>query len=82
MVIRVFRRAIRKYLTAYPTLFWSDVVPYVLMALRMAPTRAHGFPPFTLVTGQVPILPSDLQLAAVAELPEGATAKQEEKYVE
>ena len=30
VVIRVFRGAIRKYLGQYPTLYWSDVVPYVL----------------------------------------------------
>lgn len=82
VIIRVFRIAIRKYLAAHPTLFWSDVVPFVLMALRMAPTRAHGFPPFTLVTGQIPILPSDLHVAPVADLPQDPTPGQEEAYIE
>lgn len=51
VTIRVFRQGIRKIMAAYPTMYWSDVVKYVLMAMRFAPTRAHGLPPFTVVTG-------------------------------
>ena len=30
VMIRMFRVVIRKYLAMYPTMFWSDVVPYAL----------------------------------------------------
>lgn len=52
-----------------------------MLALRLSTARAHGYPPFTLVTGLLPILPSDLQ-RDIAVLPEGdVTAAQEEHYV-
>lgn len=51
------------------------------MALRLSTARAHGYPPFTLVTGLLPTLPSDLQQDIVV-LPEGeVTAAQEKDYV-
>jgi Integrase core domain len=78
--IRVFREVIRKYLGQHPTAYWTDIVPYALMALRHTPVRAHGFPPFTVLTGMVPVLASDVQLPAVPELPEDATEQQEEEY--
>ena len=46
----------------------------------MAPSRAHGFPPFTVVTGQIPVLFSDAQ-TSVVELPEAPTAAEEASYV-
>lgn len=58
----MFREAVRKYLARYPAAYWSDIVPYALMAMRHTPARAHGFPPFTVLTGLVPVLASDVQL--------------------
>lgn len=58
--IRCTKQAIRRHLQEFPTGYWSDGVPYALQGLRMAPTRAHGFPPFTVVTGAVPVLPAYL----------------------
>ena len=40
--------------------YWSDALPMVLAALRMTSSASHGFPPFTIITGQYPSLPSQL----------------------
>jgi hypothetical protein len=71
---------IRKYLSEHPAAYWSDILPYALMALRHTPVRAHGFPPFTVLMGMVPILASDIQMPPVTELREDATEQQEEEY--
>ena len=55
--IRALRATIRKYMAEYPGAQWTDVLPYALIALRLTAQRAHGFPPFTIITGRVPILP-------------------------
>ena len=60
-IIRVFKDIIRKLQGAHPTSFWSDFVPDALLMLRHTTTRAHGFPPFTIVTGQSPNLLTTLQ---------------------
>ena len=78
--IRCTKNAIRKHLTEFPTSFWSDGVPYALQGLRMAPTRAHGFPPFTVVTGAVPVLPCMLPDPDVG-LPVDPTPAEEESFV-
>jgi len=56
--IRSCKAAVRKEMTANPTGYWSDGVPYAVISLRMAPTAAHGFPPFTVVTGSIPVVPA------------------------
>lgn len=68
-VIRVFKDVMRRFLTREWDAYWSDAIPYCLMALRLAPTQAHGFPPFTVVTGTVPVLPTQLPEVPL-ELPE------------
>ena len=59
-MIRTLKSVIRRYLGRQPTLEWSDIIPYALVALRMTPAAAHGLPPFTVITGGVPVLPSQL----------------------
>ena len=76
------REAVRKYLAAFPGMYWSDVVPYALQALNLAPVRAHGFPPFTILTGSVPVLFSDAQLGHVEELPPDPTDAQVDQHVQ
>ena len=61
---------------------WTNALLYALMALRLTPTRAHGLPPFTIITGSVPTLPSDLPMDPPPDLAEDATDEQELAYVE
>lgn len=49
--IRVIKESIRKLMTQYPDSHWSDHLGTTIMAMRFATTRAHGLPPFMLVTG-------------------------------
>ena len=51
---------IRKYLAEHHDSYWSDIVPYALMAMRMTIHLAHNLPPFTIVTGRYPALPSHI----------------------
>ena len=60
-IIRVFKDVIRKLGAANPTAYWFDFIPDALLLLRHTTTRAHGFPPYTIVTGQHPNLPTTLQ---------------------
>jgi hypothetical protein len=80
-MIRTLKSVVRRYLGRQPTLFWSDVIPYALVALRMTPASAHGLPPFTVITGGIPVLPSQLPEDA-DELPgEDATPQEEADYM-
>ena len=58
VVIRVLKAVVRRLMTEDPSAYWSDAIPAALQCLRMAPTKAHGFPPFTVVTGAFPVLPA------------------------
>ena len=80
-MIGVLKAVIRKYMGRQPAWQWSDIVPYALMALRLAPARSHGLPPFTILTGQVPVLPSELPLEPLDEPLTDATPKEEAAYV-
>jgi hypothetical protein len=80
-VIQTLKAVIRRLLDMEPHSYWSDHVPYALMALRMAPAASHGFPPFTVVTGGVPLLPSTLPEDPL-EVPEDPTPEGEEQFVE
>ena len=60
-IIRVFKDVIRKLQGAHSTSYWSDFVPDALLMLLHTTTRAHGFPPFSIITGQHPNLPTSLQ---------------------
>mgnify|MGYP003390283637 FL=1 len=72
---------IRKYQTQYPTSYWSDMVPHALTLMRFTTTRAHGFPPYTLVIGCNPELPTALN-TTIASLDhwDELTSNQEEQY--
>ena len=54
------------------------------MTLRHSMARSHGYPPFTIITGLVPVLPSDLTaVPPPPSPPEGeVTAQQEREYAE
>ena len=65
---------IRRQMTAHPASYWSDAVPYALLAMRMTTSRAHGLHLYTIVTGSYPCLPSMLlEGNPQDELPDDAT---------
>ena len=80
--IRALRATIRKYMAEYPGAQWTDVLPYALIALRLTAQRAHGFPPFTIITGRVPILPATLPQEPPEDLGDDATPAQEAAYTD
>ena len=59
-MIRSIKDVIRKETSMEPASYWSNHIAPALIALRHSMSRAHGYPPFTVVTGLIPILPSDL----------------------
>ena len=78
--IRTLRAIIQKYLAAHPEAYWTDILPYALIVLRHTAQRAHGLPPFTIVTGRLPILPSSLPGELPPDLGDDATEEEEEAY--
>ena len=82
-MIRSIKDVIRKEASVDPASYWSDHVTPALIALRHSMSRAHGYPPFTVITGLVPVLPSDLTRETPASLPaDAATPEEEAAYVE
>lgn len=75
--IRTLKDVLRKYLAKNPASYWSDMVPYALLAMRMTVHSAHGMPPFTVVTGRYPSLPSHI-LPELSQ-PPGEPAEEEEE---
>ena len=65
--IRTIKDIMRKEMALLPDSYWSDHLPAVLIAMRHTAARSHGYPPFTVVTGLLPVLPSDV--TSVPELP-------------
>lgn len=55
--------------------YWSDALPLALASMRMTSAASHGLPPFTVVTGQYPSLPSHLLDDAKLSIEGGATFK-------
>ena len=58
--IRTIKDIMQKEMAVAPDTYWSDHLPPVLIALRHTAARSHGFPPFTVLTGLLPVLPSDI----------------------
>jgi len=58
-MIRTFKDVVRRE-GVLEDGYWSDALPMVLAALRMTASASHGFPPFTIITGQYPSLPSTI----------------------
>lgn len=82
-MIRSIKDVIRKEASVDPASYWSDHVTPALIALRHSLARSHGYPPFTVITGLIPVLPSDITREIIPNLPmESATAEQEAAYVE
>jgi hypothetical protein len=52
------------------------------MALRFAPARAVGLPPFIIVTGRAAILPSQLMEWALPEDPEDPSTEKLDDYID
>jgi hypothetical protein len=71
-IIRAIKDITRRFLSMEPDAYWSDALPYCLMALRHTPASAHGFPPFTIITGTTPVLPTQLPQAGLI-VPEDPT---------
>jgi len=59
-MIRTLKDVMRKELSVEPGSYWSDHLPGALIALRHSAAASHGYPPFTIVTGLLPVLPSDI----------------------
>ena len=82
----MFKDVIRKLINAYPSAYWSDFIPNALILLRHTTTRAHGLPPYTIVTGQFPSLPTSIQplpdFPPTHELTLELGATEEQLYVE
>jgi len=76
--IRTIKEVIRKGLTEDPESFWSDHLPAALIVLRHSMARGHGFPPFTIITGLLPVLPSNLTHRPVPAMPTGEVSEAEE----
>jgi hypothetical protein len=80
-IIRSIKDITRRFLTMEPAAYWSDALPYCLMALRHTPASAHGFPPFTIITGTTPVLPTQLPDAGL-QIPEDPTPEEEADFVQ
>jgi hypothetical protein len=79
--IRTVKVGIRLMLTLEPDTYWTDHIAPILMAMRFSMARSHGYPPYTIVTGLLPILPSDVSSYPMA-MPEGeVSAAVEEAYI-
>ena len=78
-MICTLKSVIRKYLTAYPWSYWTDILPYALIALRMTTAASHKMPLFTLVVGRHPMLPSHINLAD-SQYPSEPTGEEELGY--
>ena len=79
--IRAAKDIIRRYLSQERTAYWTDALPYCLIAMHHTPAAAHGFPPFTVITGTTPILPTSLPDPQL-KLPGDADPQREELYVQ
>ena len=78
-MIRTIKEVITKQLAVEPDTYWSDHLPAALITLRLSASRAHGYPPFALITGLLPVLPSDLsEIQPPPLLPEGEPTPEEE----
>ena len=82
--IRTIKDVLRKSMAADDDSYWSDHVAAALITLRHSLARSHGYPPFTIITGLIPVLPSDLtEVPPPPAPPEGkVTAQQERDYAE
>ena len=82
--IRTIKDVLRKQLAADPDGYWSDHVAAAIITLHLSLARSHGYPPFTIITGLLPVLPSDLtEVPPPPAPPEGeVTAQQEREYAE
>lgn len=72
---------IRRGLTAYPTSFWSDHLNTALMMLRFTCHKMTGYPPFTMITGSKPRLPSVIQ-TPLDDLPDELSREEEDAFCE
>ena len=79
--IRTIKDVIRRCSTMGPPHYWTDDLPAALIALRHATSAAHGYPPFPVITGCVPVLPSDITTELTLPSDEW-TPEEEEIYVE
>ena len=77
--IRTLKEVIRRGLTKEPATFWSNHLGPALAMLRFTSSRMTGLPPFTIVTGRYPQLPS-LPARPLPDLPAQPTPRQEETY--
>ena len=77
--IRTLKETFRRMLTKEPATFWSNHLGPALAMLRFTSSRMTGLPPFTILTGRQPQLPS-LPARTLPSLPHAPTAAQEEAY--
>ena len=72
--IRTLKEVIRRGLTKEPATFWSNHLGPALAMLRFTSSRMTGLPPFTIVTGRQPQLPS-LPARPLPDLPAQPTPR-------
>lgn len=77
-IIGIIKAAIRKLLTLFPGSFWDEHLFGIIAALRMIPTRSHGYSAFELVYKQVPEFPAHIYLPADTRF-DGFWASEEEE---
>ena len=80
--IRFVKQAIRRLMAMHPDSYWSDHIPAVLIAMRFSMARSHSFPPFTVVTGSIPVLPSDIHINHMPLPDHDASDETENKYLD
>ena len=66
---------------AYPTRFWSNHLNTALMMLRFTCHKMTRYPPFTMITGSKPRLPSVIQ-TPLDDLPDEPSREEEDAYCE
>ena len=77
--IRSVKDTIRKFQAQFTDSYWSDSIPYALIALNHTPQASHGIPPFTIIHGSPPVYMSDLANILVP-FPKPSTDEEEERY--
>ena len=77
-MIRSIKDVIRREASADPRSFWSDHIMPAVIVLRLSAAQSHGYPPFTVVTGLIPMLFSNLTRAQIITPPVGEASEAEE----
>ena len=78
----MIRKTFVIYGAKHPDVYWTSFLPYFLLASRMVVSTTTLLPPFTIVTGRTPALPSHLPQVSIAALAEELSEARLEAYAE